>query len=190
MLPASRPDATTNGQIRQLWRAPRVRSLLALGVVVALPTLASVLAHAYTALLWFRELGHEPVYWSTLRWKFIGRAVPAFGTACFVIVNLAFAEREIARHAAHRPQRRIAYAAVAVIAGLVTAHWRAAGMWRLLALWSGRNDFGARDPLFHRDLGYYVFTLPLQQQLVHWLLESLAMASVAVVAAYAIAGQL
>jgi uncharacterized membrane protein (UPF0182 family) len=190
MLQASPPHTIADGQIGQLWRAPRVRSLLALGVVVALATLASVLAHGYTDLLWFRELGHEPIYWTTLRWKLLGRAVPAFGTACFVIVNLAVAERTITRQAAHRPQRRIAYAAVAVIAGLVTAHWRAAGMWRLLALWSGRTDFGTRDPVFHRDVGFYVFSLPLQQQLVHWLLESLAMATVAVVAAYAAAGLL
>jgi uncharacterized membrane protein (UPF0182 family) len=184
------PEPPHDVHARPLWRTPRARSLVALGVLVALAWLVSLLAHAYTDILWFRELEHEPVFWTTLKWKALGRALPAFGTACFLLANFAVVERAVASHAPLRPGRRLAYPAAAVAAGLVTAHWRTSGTWQLLALWAGRSDFGARDPVFHRDVGFYVFSLPLQEHIARWLLETLAMGAVATVAAYLAAGLL
>ena len=68
---------------------------------------------------------------------------------------------------------------------MISGQWRADGAWQLLALWAGRSDFGVDDPLFHRDVGFFVFSLPLYQQVARWLLETLVMAAVATVAAYA-----
>jgi uncharacterized protein len=193
--PAQPPDAQIGPEppphhhIRPLWRTPRARSLLALGVLVALAGLVSLLAHVYTDVLWFRELGHERAFWTTLKWQALGRALPAFGTACFLIWNFAGVERIVASHAPLRPHRRLAYPAAAVLAGLI-ALWLSAGTWQLLALWAGRSDFGVRDPVFHRDIGFYVFTLPLQEHIARWLLETLVMGAAATVAAYAAAGRL
>jgi uncharacterized membrane protein (UPF0182 family) len=173
-----------------LWRTPRSRSLLLLGLLAILGGIVSLVAHEYTDLLWYRELGQEDVFWTTLKWKLLGRGVPGFGTACFLLVNFAVVERAMAPHAPLRPYRRLAYPAAAVVAGVISAQWRADGAWRLLALWAGRNDFGVQDPLFHRDVGYFVFSLPLYQQVASWLLDTLAMAAVATVAAYLVAGGL
>jgi uncharacterized membrane protein (UPF0182 family) len=160
MLQATRPEpVATPGDARPgpLWRTPRARSLLELGVLAVLAWLVSLLAQAYTDLLWFRELGHARVFWATLKWKLLGGALPAFGTASFLLVNCAFVERVVAAHTPLRPYRTIAYPAAAVVAGLITLQWRAAGTWKLLALWAGRSDFGTRDPLLHRDVGFYAF---------------------------------
>jgi uncharacterized membrane protein (UPF0182 family) len=159
-------------------------------VLGGLTALVSLLAHAYTDLLWFAELGHERVFWTTLKWKLLAQGLPAFGTAVFLVVNFAVVERVVAPHAPRRPYRRLAYPAAAIVAGILTAQWRVAGSWKLLALWAGRSDFDTRDPLFGRDVGYYVFSLPLQQHVVRWLLETLAIGAVATIAAYLAAGRL
>ena len=148
-------------------------------------------------MLWFAELGSEDVYWTTLRWKLVAYGLAGVGTAGIVLANLVIAERiTVARVRARgdttarlpRAQRRIAYPLVAIAAGIASAKWQAPGAWTQLALWSGRSDFGATDPLFHRDAGFFVFSLPLYQHVVAWLLASLAMAAAATIAAHVAAG--
>ena len=173
-----------------LWRTPRARSLLLVGTLAALCGAVALAAHAYTELLWFRELGHEEAFWTTLKWKVLGHGVPGFGTACFLLANFTAVERAMAAHAPARPARRLAYPLVAVAAGVISGQWRAEGGWRLLALWSGRTDFGVADPLFHRDVGFFVFSLPFYEWVSTWLLETVAMAAVATVAAYLVTGGL
>lgn len=170
------------------WRTPRSRSLLLLGVLGALAGALALGAHAYTDLLWFRELGQEDVFWATLKWKVLGHGVPAFGTACFLLANLVAVERVMVAHAPLRPVRLLLYPVVAVAGGVISGQWRADGAWRLLALWAGRSDFGVDDPLFGRDVGFFVFSLPLYEWASRWLLDTLAMAGIATVAAYLAAG--
>jgi uncharacterized protein len=205
MRSASRPhlalprhDALTGGTLERLrparrislWRLPRARSLLALGVLGVLGAVVAAFATVYTELLSFRELGREQVLWTTLRWKVLAHGLPGFGTAAFVVLNLTIAERRLGAAARLRPHRRLAYPLAAVVAGVIAAEWRSHGVWPLLALWSARGDFGTRDPLFHRDVGFFVFSLPLYQQVSRWALEAIVMTAAATVAAYFAAGAL
>src|SRR4051794_37930483 len=117
-----------------LWRAPRSRSLLLLGTLAVVGAGLSLVAHLYTDLLWYRELGQEAAFWTTLKWKLLGRGAPGFGTACFLFANFAVVERVMAPHAPTRPQRRLVYPLAAVAAGLIAARWQGEGSWQLLAL--------------------------------------------------------
>jgi uncharacterized membrane protein (UPF0182 family) len=172
-----------------LLRIPRARSLLLAGALAIVATTATLAAHAYTDLLVFTELGGEDVFWTTLRWKLLAYGAAGAGTAAIVLANLLVAERLSHGAAARvtREQRRLAYPIVAIAAGIISAQWHAPGTWSRLALWSGRTDFGVTDPLFHRDAGFYVFSLPLYQHVAAWLLASLAMAAAASVAVHAVA---
>jgi uncharacterized membrane protein (UPF0182 family) len=173
-----------------LWRTPRSRSLLLVGTLAALGGAVALAAQVYTDALWFREVGQEDVFWESLTWKVLARGVPSFGTACFLLANFVAVERAMAAHAPRRPARVLAYPAAAVAAGVITGQWGAEGLWRLLALWSGRSDFGVDDPLFGRDVGFFVFSLPLYEWVSRWLLGMLVMGAVATVAAYVAAGGL
>ena len=102
------PDGGTVGRIEpltELWRTPRSRSLLLLGTLAVVGAACRCSAHVYTDLLWFRELGQEDVFWTTLKWKLLAHGVPGFGTACFVLVNLAVVERAMARARADAGRR-------------------------------------------------------------------------------------
>ena len=60
------------------------------------------------------------------------------------------------------------------------ARWSAAAScardWQQVILWLHRSDFGVVDPLFHRDVGFFVFSLPLYQKVAHWLFLTVAIA--------------
>jgi uncharacterized membrane protein (UPF0182 family) len=141
--------------------------------VAALTGLAELAAHVYTDLLWLRELGHTRVYWTTLAWRVLVPAAAGLGTACFVLANLAVVERRTARPS---PARRVLYGLCGLGCGVATLEALPDGAWRIVALWTVRGDFGTRDPLFNRDVGFFVFSLPLYQLVAGWLLQTLLLA--------------
>ena len=175
-----------------------MRSLVAFGALGAIAGAASLLARVYTDLLWYAELGDVTAYWTSLKWKIVGYGIVGIGTAGFVLVNCVAVERVMAARAdtadgAARArfsglQRRIAYPVVAVVSGALSVRLFGGDTWMRIALWTGRNAFGVADPLFHRDVGFFVFSLPLYQRLLGWLLATLAMAAAGTIAAYAAAG--
>lgn len=180
-----------------LWRTPRTRALLLLGSVGGIVALVALTARVYTDVLFFRELGHEDVYWTTLKWKLLAEGVVGLGTASFILANFAIVDLVMSRHAeANVPRpvelvwrhRRLIYPLVAMGSGVVSsARWSNVG-WQHLLLWVHRSDFGVNDPLFHRDVGFFVFSLPAYREVTSWVLDTVVMASVATLAAYAIAG--
>jgi len=58
-----------------------------------------------------------------------------------------------------RPYARRIYAAIALVMGLV-AGLNATGQWNNYLLFSHSQSFHKVDPLNHKDLGFYIFTLP------------------------------
>ena len=124
-------------------------------------------------------------------------AAVGLGTACFLLVNLGAVERAMSRaptpddassarscgRTAGCSSRRSPSAG-----GFIALELRPADAWQTLLVWTHRSDFGVEDPLFHRDVGFFVFSLPLYQQVARWLLETIVMAGAASLAAYAAAG--
>ena len=192
------PARVEPGERLSLWRIPRTRSLLLLTVVGAVVGVLALAARLYTDVLWFNEIDQVEVYWTTLTWQILDAAVVGLGTACFVLLNLAAVERAMSRVAAPADDgsvasqlwrnRRLLKPMVAVACGALALALRSGGTWQLLVLWTKRNSFGVEDPLFHRDVGFFVFSLPLYLEIARWLLESVVMAAVVSLAAYAAAG--
>jgi uncharacterized membrane protein (UPF0182 family) len=153
-------------------------------------------AGIYTDLLWFHEIGQDQVHSTTLGWKLLPPAVAGLGTACFVLANLALVERWTreapgpARPALAKVwrYRRLLQPVLAAGCGLIAIQALPDDAWRLLLLWANRSDFGTEDPVFHRDAGLFVFSLPLHALVVGWLLATIVMAGGAAGAAYALAG--
>ena len=61
---------------------------------------------------------------------------------------------------------------VVVVLSLIVGS-QAIGQWQNWILFSNSSPFGVTDPQFHRNVGYFVFTLPFEQFLVHWTLVAL-----------------
>ncbi|MGE5598449.1 MAG: UPF0182 family protein, partial [Bacteroidota bacterium] len=154
--------------------------LLGLAVLV----LAAVVAGAgfLADWLWFRSLGAAAVFWTAFLTGW-GVRLASFGVALlFFLANFGLAFRAFTRF--RRPEEDLL-----VRMGLhqsVLAWLNIAGS-AILALfvsaafnpgWTAVQQFlhpvaaGARDPVFHRDIGYYLFRFPIWRSL-NGLLQSL-----------------
>ena len=181
-----------------LWRTPRVRSLLLLAVLGSAAGALVLAAQIYTSLLWFDEVGQSQVFWTTLKWRVVAEGFFPLATTSFLLLNFAIVERNLAARsgglavwrpvATVWPFRTLVYPVVALGAGFAVSQLRPVVGWQQLLLWSHRGDFGQTDPLFHRDVGYYVFSLPLYEHVARWLIETLVLAGAMSLAIYAAAG--
>jgi uncharacterized membrane protein (UPF0182 family) len=148
-------------------RAPYVIFLILL--VLGIPAAAEF----YTDWLWFKEVGYEQVFLRSLTVQTI--VTVAVGLAAMGLLggNAWLATRMLRPRpfmvaTPHGPQTitvdprtlrplvLLAAAAVSLMVGLF-----AGGRWELWLYWIYGTPFGKADPILGRDIGFYMFTLPL-----------------------------
>ena len=169
----------------------RIRRLAArwaavIALVLVFFWLLPVVLNQYTEWLWFKfDVQFPSVFWTILGTK-VGLGI-VFGLVFLVFL---LGNVELARRLAHRAvwydeeralRQRIAeameyfasrylYLALIVIA-LVAAYGvakEAANEWHRYLLFRYGGAFGETDPIFSRDIGFYVFRLPFWQYLQQW----------------------
>ncbi len=161
--------------ILRLLVSPKILWLLAPLLVAAL-----LAARWLAALYWFEAIGYPSMFWRPLLIRLGLFAVVVAVVFLFVWINLHLFVGQLRRHrAAALPGG--APAGVLMIAGgttVVPARWLALGLAVLALLaacvvglgfsgtWDGfvrfvwAQPFGQTDPVFHRDVGFYLFRLP------------------------------
>ena len=148
-------------------------------IFVVLVFLLPVLVSNYTELEWFRSVDMPKVFWGVILTRvamFVGFALlaglivwgAAFAayrssdrtpeTLAGLDASSPLAEHQPAIRRSLRPFLVIIPVIAAVIAGMI-----AQGNWRTVRLFMAGGDFGVEDPQFHKDLGFYAFTLPMVQ---------------------------
>jgi len=153
----------------------RLRGLpgLLLVAAVALFVVPSAVGY-YTDWLWFRELGYEQIFLRTLNAQTLVFAFTFAVVYLFVYFNLRFARRRtldrprvvFGTGADGRPitfeGRQIAGLAmpVSLAVGLLVGVAGASNWLNWLSFFNGA-PFGERDPLFGREIAFYVFQLPV-----------------------------
>jgi len=153
------------------------RSLrLILPVVLAVLFLGGPsLVRFYTDWLWFGEVGYQPVFTAMIRSEASLFTIAFVGSVLWLTVNwrLAVASMRDIRPVfmtqqglevalPGRQQAATIVSAIAMIlAGLIGLF--AASQWELWMTWRQAVPFGQADPIFGRDIAFYVFTLPFLQ---------------------------
>ncbi|HEV8565126.1 MAG TPA: UPF0182 family protein [Actinomycetota bacterium] len=166
----------------------RPRVLLVIVIVVAFILLTSLrgIARFYTDYLWFKEVDYRAVW----RGLLLAKIVPAvvFTVAFFVLlfVNLVIADRlapqyrpvtsgedivERYRQVMGPYLGRVRVGVAALLALIVGTG--ASAQWREWLLFRNRVNFGTVDPQFHKDIGFYVFTLPFVKFVLDWVFVAL-----------------
>src|SRR5919197_4223373 len=199
----SRPVVASKGLgVAVLRRPPRARTLVVAAGCILLVWLLFTVARLYTDLLWFREVGKTQVFWRVLGARTLLAVGAGVGTGAFLVANLRVVARAARRREAAvdtqpvapdkwqallAPRLRELEAAVVAVVGLGVA-LHAGGKWQTLLLWRNRVPFGDSDAQFHRDIGYYTFTLPMQRLVFGWLLFTLLATLLATGAAWYLRG--
>lgn len=123
-------------------------------------------------LWWFREIGFQVVFLKELLARTLLFLIAGAVAFASLQLTLRIAQRGVVpdpvlihvgdaappldvSHAAHRLRSPLA-----IVLGLLFG-LGATASWDTVLQWMHRTPFGVTDPVFGRDVGYYVFTLPL-----------------------------
>ena len=167
--PLSFPEATRVDH-RPFVLRPRGRAtvvVVVLGVPLVLAYLGARILHG---VWWFDEIGQEEVFTRILAAKVEVAVLFTLVASLVVGANLALALRRT--DALRTSAGVLAVTAVALATGSRFGS-AAVGHWQTYLLWRHRQPFGAVDPIHGRDIGFFVFTLPLEHYvfgLLLWLL--------------------
>jgi uncharacterized membrane protein (UPF0182 family) len=170
------------------------------GLFVLLASLRGV-AGFYTDYLWFDSLNQTGVWTGVLRAK--ASLALIFTGAFFLLmwVNLLIADRLAPTFRPAGPEEDLVEryrslvgsragmvrAGVALLLALI-AGAGVSTQWQEWLLFTNAKDFGVPDPLFDRDVGFYVFQLPFLRFIADWLLSALIIVFVVTLVAHYVNG--
>ncbi|WP_285570369.1 UPF0182 family membrane protein [Actinoallomurus iriomotensis] len=171
------------------------RSRLMLPVILTLVILvAAFLAFTaiWTDVLWYRSVGFSSVYTKQIT----TRVLLFFSGGLIMVVLLganivtayrlrpAYRPSSVEQQGLDRyrgvvdPHRRIILIAILGLIGLLTAS-AAAGQWRTWLAFLNRQPFGVKDPQFHKDISFFVFTYPLLRIVLDYLFTAVILTFIA-----------
>jgi hypothetical protein len=150
-------------------------------ILILLTTGLPALAELYTDWLWFREVGYEQVFLKSLTASAIVSVLSGLVVLALIGGNALVAFRGLRPRpfmiaTPQGPQaismepktiRRVGLVAAVIVSGLIAFY--AGGRWETWLYFLNATPFGQSDPVLGRDIGFYVFTLPLLE-LIHGVL--------------------
>ncbi|MDQ3949700.1 MAG: UPF0182 family protein, partial [Gemmatimonadota bacterium] len=153
----------------------RARLLVGFALIFLIFALLPFASHRLADWVWYRDLGFERVFLTKIAAQWTLGIVGGLVAFAIIIGNVRAALRGIAldallaetRFGAEARARAAVLTRLAEIAAVpvaifiaVLAALGAASEWRTALSFLYRTPFGVTDPVFGRDVGYYVFTLP------------------------------
>ncbi len=153
-------------------------------VLISLRQLISL----YVDWLWFEEVGYTQVFTISLFFKTVLAVLGGSIFALLIYANVRIAARlvrgirfldqenflDLPRPELIDPLVQRLLLPAALVLGLFAAP-QAASHWESFLLLLNPTSFGLEDPLYNRDLGFFVFQLPALRTLYNWLMTALAL---------------
>lgn len=172
-------------------RATRI--LLVLAGVLILFIAANIVKGLYTEWLWFDSQGYGGVYGTILKTKVLIFFSTAIIFCIFFLGNLVLATRLAPKSRPNiwpwvivRQLQRVSKlsiilgtALLSLIFGLV-----AQSNWEVVLRFFNGQPFGITDPVFNKEIAFYVFSLPFLDLLRGWLLGALIVTLIGAVGVY------
>ncbi|MGH9486259.1 MAG: UPF0182 family protein [Terriglobales bacterium] len=135
---------------------------------------------------WWRGLGQLPTFWQYLRIRWLPQTAAAVAAAVVLMVVFALARHHCRTALARTSLFGIIGYPVSALLGILTSV-NLINPWTI-ALFLGAQPAGAyTDPVFHKDLTFYMFRLPFYEMLFSWI-ATLAVLGVLIAAITSIAG--
>jgi uncharacterized membrane protein (UPF0182 family) len=152
-----RPRVVRSGRYNRL----RKIALIVVAAIVVLVIVALALAQLRVNFLYLSSLGHTNVFWTPLIAQVVLFVIGFVITGGLIGASVPFWARAVRGIDAFAGRLTfwtgVAIALLAAIGG--GAHL--AGSWQDVLLFLHGHAFGAEDPVFHMDYGFFVFTLPV-----------------------------
>ena len=145
-------------------------STILLGILAILVfILVGIIVSIYPDWLWFGNLNFAPVFWTMALGKYGVAAVIWFLIITTLSVNLYAAQRfhseseqkitEIAgMPVSGRTLNTLILAAILIVSFVIAS--KGSVQWNMVLSYLNQHPFGSTDPIFGKDIGFYVFSLP------------------------------
>ena len=190
------------------WR----RTAITVAVVIVCLIVVGQITGVLVDWLWFSSIAYADVFWTVLSaqvllfvavfavsagaiWvsgflahRYARNLRPSSASAPFSFGPSA-AIIELADRVAPRIRWRAAITAVAVVLGLLIAVGEISS-WDMALRFIHQVPFGERDPIFGKDIGFYLFSLPAYIALKNWLLKLLFCSAAIAAVVYGIRGDI
>lgn len=171
-------------------------------LIILLVIFVGELAYIYGEFLWFRALRYASVFWTILLTK--GVVALLFGIFFILItgINVYIARRfgpkkghwEFSYRTQDLNNVKVIHVKpglinkllllVCVILGIAMGMWPAFSKWDVFLRFLYQAPFPSQDPLFHKNIGFYIFTYPVYLFLKRWLLYTFSVATLLIVYIY------
>lgn len=123
-----------------------------------------------TDLIWFNELGYISIYLKQLvtQLEFGIPALLLITLICYLYLQTIKKAyyKKIGIYDSSKPEKRINVAAlgISLVFGIISAYFIADRLWFQILQFINSTDFGILDPIFSRDVSFYIFRLEFLQQ--------------------------
>jgi len=173
-----------------------------IGIIFLIVIIVGAIASIYIDLIWFKSVQYVSIFWKILLTK--GVVMLFFAAAFFIMsfINLSFARRfapefqvEISQDEFERPEIQL-YKSLQNIQinkkfvlwfSLIVALFMGfseSSSWEKILIYLNRTSFGITDPIFNKDIGFYMFSLPFWEFARNWLSFAITIITVVVAAIY------
>ncbi len=183
---------------------PTGRSRLLIPVIVILVILVAVFlafTAVWTDMLWYRSVGFSSVYTKQLTTRIILFFSAGLIMIALLGVNIVTAYRlrpayrptSVEQQSLERyravidPHRRLIVIGLLTLVGLLTAS-AASAQWKIWLAFLNRQPFGIKDPQFHKDISFFVFTYPLLRLVLGFLFTTVILSFIAALAVHYLYG--
>lgn len=173
-----------------------------IGIVLLAIIIVGAIASIYIELIWFKSVQYVTVFWKILLTK--GVVMLFFAAAFFILsfINLSFARRfapefqvEISQDEFERPEIQLYKSLQNIQINKKFVFWFSliialfmgfseGASWEKILIYLNRTSFGITEPIFNRDVGFYMFSLPFWEFVRNWLSFALTLIAVVVGAIY------
>jgi len=185
---AKRPNSTPNWR----WLVPPLVALILILIF------SGTLVHLTTEAWWFSAIGFSDVFWTLLTWRGLTWVGSFVIFALFLWLNYWFAMR-VTRYSTIRfleqsdlsfyADRAPKYIAPIIIFFIsLSAAGASVTAWDTLLKFLNTTDFNRSDPIYERDIGFYLFQLPFYEGLQDWLFALVLTGLLVATAVYALKG--
>jgi len=176
------------------------RTLILVGLILAALVLLRSFITYYGDWLWFQNVGFAEVFTTILWAKVLAFAVFFSIFGIFAGLNIAIARKwgrptrviKVATPAEpltllaiifHRTYADSVWGIIIFLLSVMMGS-TASDSWMAILQFLHRSPFGVPDPIFHKDVGFYVFALPLYLFLRGWYLTTLLLVLASVALSY------
>ena len=177
--------------IKKFSKSKMTLSIIITVLVVVIGVICS-LARFITDIIWFSDLGYLGVYFKELVTK-IKLGVPGFivvGILCFLLLKLIaknFYKKNVTYSSRISSKKQnLLFAALSAVFGLMFAGNLLGSAWFQILEFFNSTDFNIADPLFGKDVSFYVFKLEFLETLSHLMITLFGALIIITVIAYVI----